>query len=231
MPAAVDRLIVATCAGRAASLTGQGVAGYDLLRRAVTAAPKADDRLRLWALTNLAEIAVRLGKREKAERHFRAALDLGRRDVYLLGAYADFLLQQGRAEDARSLLDGDTRVDALLLRLTIAEDRLGRNTADKYRAMLEARFEASRRRGSVLHRREEARFNLEVLKRHDEALRLAEANWAVQKEPQDAALVLQAALAAEAPERAAPVAEWVEGTGLEDVSVRALMRRLKRGDA
>ena len=29
-----------------------------------------------------------------AEQHFRAALNLGRRSVYLLGAYADFLLDQ-----------------------------------------------------------------------------------------------------------------------------------------
>ena len=229
LPRKLDRLVIATCAGRVLSLTGQAETGYDVLRRALEAAPRAEPRLRLWALTNLAEIAVRLGKAEAAERHFRAALDLGRRDAYLLGAYADFLLDADRPEEARALLRDRTRVDALLLRLAIAEARLEKDTAQQHRATLAARFEASRRRGSQVHRREEARFNLEVLKRPGAALRLAEANWAVQKEPGDARLVLKAAFAAGDPERARPVAEWVRGVGLEDAALDALMRRLEEG--
>ncbi len=228
LPKNLHPLITATCVGRVMSLTGQAAQGQDRLKQSI-AAEANDDRLRLWALTNLGEIAARIGDNEEAERRFRAALDLGRRDVYLLGAYADLLLEQDRVEEARALLDGETRIDALLLRLAIAEDRLGRDTANEYRAMLEARFDASNRRGSTLHQREEARFHLEVLRQPESALRLAEANWAVQKEPQDTALVLQAALAAGAPERAGPVLKWVTETGLEDVSIRALIRQLDKG--
>jgi thioredoxin-like negative regulator of GroEL len=229
LPKSVPRLIVATCVGRVESLTGQAATGKDLLTQAIAKAGKKQDRLRLWALTNLAEIAARTGDNQDAEQRFLEALDLGRRDVYLLGAYADFLLEQGRTREARDLLDGDTRADALLLRLAIAEDRLGREVAAEYRATLEARFEASRRRGSILHRREEARFKLEILKQSESALRLAVANWGLQKEPQDAALVLRAAIAAKAPERAAPIVKWVEKSGLEDVSIDALIQRLKKG--
>ena len=57
----------------------------------------------------------------------------------------------------------------------------------------------------------------------------AVANWGLQKEPQDAALVLRAAIAAKAPERAAPIVKWVERSGLEDVSIEALIQRLKKG--
>jgi len=229
LPKAVPPLIVATCAGRIESLTGEAAKGKDRLSQALAQADKTEDRLRLWALTNLAEIAARGGDNREAERRFREALDLGRRDVYLLGAFADFLLEQGRPQDARDLLDGDTRADGLLLRLAIAEDRLGQAAASQYRAALEARFEASRRRGSILHRREEARFNLEILKQPETALRLALENWALQKEPQDAALVLRTALAAKAPERAAPIVNWISGSGLEDVTIEALLRRLKQG--
>lgn len=229
LPREAGRLVIAACAGRALSLTGQAETGYEVLRRALEASPQADARVRLWALTGLAEIAVRLGKAEAAEKHFRAALELGERDAYLLGNYADFLLDAERPEDARTLLRDGTRVDALLLRLCIAETRLARDTARRHRESLMARFEASRRRGSEVHQREEARFNLEVLARPGEALRLAEANWAAQKEPADARLVLQAALAAGQPERARPVAEWLRGLGLEDAALDALMRRLEEG--
>ena len=228
LPRALERLVVAACAGRALSLTGQAETGYAFLQRALEAAPRVDPRLRLWALTNLAEIAARLGKAEAAERHFRAALDLGPRDAYLLGAYADFLLDRDRPEEVRALLEDATRVDALLLHLAMAEDRLDRDEARRHRETLAARFEAGRRRGSRVHLREEARFNLEILKRPAEALRLAEANWAAQKEPADARLVLKAALAAGAPERARPVAEWLRGIGLEDVALEALLARLDR---
>ncbi len=228
LPGNVDALVAATCAGRIASLSGAADLGYALLSRAIADAPMAEVSIRLWALTNLAEIAVRLGRAEQAERHFRDAIALGQRNAYLLGAYADFLLAQGRLAAARDLLRDETQIDCLLLRLAIAEDRLGLGSAGARRAELAARFDASRRRGSQTHQREEARFNLEILDRPRDALRLAEANWAVQKEPEDAALVIAAALAAGEPERARPVAEWVRGFGLEDVAMDALIQRLDR---
>ena len=230
LPGAVDRLVVVTCAGRVASLTGRAAAGYEAIRRAVAAAPDADPTLRLWALTTLAEIAARRGRTEVAERHFRDSLALHKRDVYLLGAYADFLLDEGRAEEAYRLLDGETRIDALLLRRAVAACRLGLDTAGPLRESLRARFAAERRRGSPLHQREDARFHLEILDRPLEALRLAEANWAVQKEPADAALLLKAAIAAGEPARAAPVAAWVQRMGLEDVVLDRLIRRLEQGE-
>ena len=226
LPRGVAQLIVITCAGRIFSLTGNAEQGYEALRRALAVAPGADAALRLWALTNLGEMASRLGRVEEAEAHYQAALGLGRRDAYLLGAYADFLLERDRAEEACTLLQGETRIDALLLRLAIAETRLGHAAARAHRDTLMARFEASRRRGSEIHRREEARFKYELLGQPAEALRLAEENWRVQKEPQDALVVLEAALAAGDPERAVPVAEWLRGVGLQDVKLEALMRRL-----
>jgi len=229
LPRAIGRLVLAACAGRVLSLTGEAERAYELLRRALDASPKAETDLRLWVLTNLAEIATHLGKFDLAEQHFRDALDLGNRDTFLLGAYTDFLLDRDRSEEVRSLLRDRTRADALLLRLAIAEKRLGGGAAVRYREALQARFDASRLRGNAVHLREEARFNLEVLDRPDEALRLAEANWAVQKEPADALLVLKAALAAGEPERARPVGAWLRDLGMEHVAVDALVLRLQRG--
>jgi trans-aconitate methyltransferase len=81
-------------------------------------------------------------------------------------------------------------------------------------------------RGSVIHRREEARFTLEILDHPAEALALAQANWQVQREPWDARLVLAAALAADRPSEAQPVVDWVRRTGLEDPQIEQLVERV-----
>ena len=235
LPAAVGELIIATCLSRVDSLSGFAAEAYDRLAGALrrdAAAPESSRRpdLRLWALTNLAEIAAGLGRGEAAERHFREALALGRRNAYLLGAYGDLLLDQGRFQEARTLLADESRIDALLLRRAIAEKGLGGPEAGRLATVLEARFEASRRRGDVRHQREEARFRLDFGGEPSEALRLAKQNWTAQREPWDARIVLEAALAAQQPQAAAEVADWVARQGLEDVAIQALLTRLEETD-
>lgn len=226
----VDRLVIATCIGRVESLSGKAEAGYERLRRALDASPDAEDRLRVWALTVLAEIAARRGAPAAAEAHFRDALALGLRDPYLLGAYADVLLDQGRADEVVALLKDETRVDALLLRLTIAAQRLGRADAADHAAALRARFAASRKRNDARHLREDARFTLEVLGAPRRALGLAKANWRTQREPADARLVLAAAVAADAAGEARKILDWLARTGLQDAALEPLVQRLKRGE-
>jgi len=85
-------------------------------------------------------------------------------DAYLKAAYADFLLDRDRPREVLPLLRNDTKNDPLLLRLALAEQRLPdeRDAFARHRADLAARFDAARRRGDSLHRREEARFRLTI---------------------------------------------------------------------
>jgi predicted Zn-dependent protease len=188
-----------------------------------------NDQVRLWALTVLAETDARLGDSEAAERHFREALSLGPRDSYLLGAYADFLLDARRPDEVRTLLQNESRIDPLLLRLALADQALGAPTLASRVTDLGERFAANRRRGDTSHQREEARFALYLLKDSQEALRLAEANWAQQREPWDARVLLAAALAAARPAAARPVLDWLQTTHLEDDHVRELAAKLAGG--
>jgi Tfp pilus assembly protein PilF len=222
-------LIAAACLADVASVTGQAARAYALLRRSLDAAPDADAEVRLWALTALAEIAVRSDDPAAAERDFRAALALGIKDAYLLGAYADFLLDRGRPAEARDLLTDETRADPLLLRLALAEQALGAPELPAHVATLAARFDASRMRGDTVHQREEARFALHLLNDPATALRLATENWRVQREPWDARLLLEAALAADAPAAAAGVLDWLQSTGLEEPQIARLAHRLREG--
>jgi len=174
-------------------------------------------------LTLAAEIAWRRGDATAAEAHFREALALSSRDGYLLGAYADFLLERNRAREAVLLLAGSTRNDALLLRLALAEKALPdrRSEFTVHRQQLADRFAAARLRGDTLHLREEARFRLDIEDDPKTAVALALANWNVQREPADLRILAAAARASNDGDARRIVADWIASTRIEDVAVVA----------
>jgi hypothetical protein len=226
-----ETLVTAICVDGVFGLSGRAAAGYDDLRQTLDGAPAAESgEIRLWALTVLGEAATRLGNFAAAEEHLKAALGLGIRDVYLLGAYADFLLDRGRPQEVRSLLEKEVRVDPLLLRLALAEQDLGTPGLADHIADLAERFAEARLRGDTVHQREEARFTLYLLKQPRDALRLAEANWAVQREPSDARLLLEAALAAGQPAAARPVLDWLLASRLEDRRLSKLAAQFRQAE-
>lgn len=222
-----DDVIVVTCLSSAASRSGQSLSAYRLLRETLSAADDMQPTVELWALTVLGEIAASLGRHGDAENHFLSALRLKTRDVYLLSAYADFLLDRGRAQEVSELLADEARVDGLLLRLALAKQRLNADGLGRHVRSLAARYAAGRRRADTAHGRDESRFKLHLLAEPNAALAIAKENWQVQREPWDARLVLEAALAARAPEEAVEVVEWLKKTGLQDVWIAALVQRME----
>jgi hypothetical protein len=227
----VAPLPLAACIAGAQGQGGAARQAYRRLERSLAGARTPDPAIESWALTILAELAVQLADPVAAERHFRSALALAPDDPYLLGAYADLLLDLGRAAEVVTLLAGRERIDALLLRLALAERHLARPGLAGHVALLEARFAAARRRGDEVHLREAARFALELRDRPEEALALALADFAVQREPADVRIALAAALAAGRPAAAAPVLAWLERSGLEDAKSAALRRALEAAAA
>lgn len=215
-------LIAYTCTCGVTSLHGQARASYDLLLRIVERDTEAEPMERQWALGVLAEIAERRGDAAAAERHYRAALRAGQDDAYLLGAYADFLLDQRRSAEVVTLLKDYTRNDGLLLRLALAEQALGAAGLETHHDQLRARFAAARERGDGLHRREEARFQLALEHDPRAALRLAQDNWSTQREPADARSVIESAIAARAPAAARPVLQWLDKRQVEDARLKTL---------
>lgn len=221
-------LVVATCTADAGSLIRNPAALLDTLGEALERDPRAATDERLWALTVRAEIAERLGRPETVDffREAFAATDPARPDPYLLNAYADFLLESGEPGMARDLLLNYATLDDARLRLAIAEQRLMstqprlRDSIEAHRQMLAQRFEQSQRRGELPHLREWGRFLLHLEGDAMAALAVALDNWAVQKEPADALLVLDASAAAGRPDAAQPVLAWLQRTGLQDVRIQ-----------
>ena len=221
-------LLFNACLNGALGRNGQVEFAYASLRRALENALEVDVEERLWVTTVLAELAEQRGDAQAAETHFRDALALGRRNVYLLGAYADFLLDQNHPAEARALLQDEQRADNLLLRLALAERRLDDPAWQRHADILEARFAAARERGDETHLATEARLKLDLRQQPVEALQLAQRNWAQrQREPQDARLLLEAALAAGQPAAAHEVLDWLARVKLEDRRLAELSRRLR----
>ena len=221
-------LIVAGCMAVPASLTGDAEGAYTRLLQ-VLGRSGADPAAREWALTLAAEIAQRRGDFLAAENHYRMALALDPRDAYLQGAYADFLLDRDRPRDVLPVVGDDLKNDALLLRRVLAEAALPdqRDAFLAHRDEMAARFDAARRRGDSLHRREEARFRLMIERDIAGALTLARDNWKVQREPADLRVLVDAARAANDAPTLRLAADWIASTRLEDKAVVAALEGRK----
>ncbi|MEX8517453.1 MAG: hypothetical protein AB3X44_02900 [Leptothrix sp. (in: b-proteobacteria)] len=194
------------CLAELASLQGHAAEAVAALAE-LADAPEArqSDGAAGWLALVRAELAERQGDAH-AEQYFQQALRL-QPDTYSRAAYADWLLDHDRAGEVLTLIaerDPTQLADALLLRRAIALQRQRDPAAAATIATLQARFDAAHARGDNSHRREEARF---LLLRGDTAgaLTLARANWAQQREPADARLLHDAALAAGQPDAAEPV--------------------------
>jgi len=202
------------CTAYLDSATGKAAAAHRALSAALARASDASPETRLWVLTRLAEMSLRQGDARQAEQHFRVALALGVRDQFLLAAYADFLLDQGRPAEVIALLRDWVRSDILLLRLALAEKALDAPAAKEHIEALRSRFDAAALRGDLLGRKERA-------------LALARENWKLQREPRDARMLLEAALAMNDPAAGKDALDWLERSGHEDPGLRRTAEKLK----
>ena len=219
-------LLAAGCQAPIDALTGRANAAAIALSVALKSSPDASPEARLWVQTRLAETAERRGSLALAERAFKDALALGVPDVYLQAAYADFLLDNGRAQEVLTLLKDGARADVLLLRLALAAKAAGDPRTEGWSRDLAARFAAARVRGDTTHEKEEARFVLVLQGDPVRALALARSNYAVQREPADARILLEAAIAAGQPAAAAPALDWLDTHRVESVLLRSLASKL-----
>jgi hypothetical protein len=214
-------LPAAACLAELASLSGQATAAARAL-----AALSPGRSMPPWLALMRAELAERLGDDVAAPSLYRTAL-AGEDSVYTRAAFADWLLAHRRSAAALALVEDspDADSDALLLRRAIALRQLGRD-ASAPAALLRERLAGADRREPGGHAREQARFALDVSGDPRAALRLARLNWAQQREPADALLLLRAALAAGRPGDATrrELAGTLRGKGWQDARLAALDR-------
>lgn len=228
-------LVAAACGANLAPYAGESERGLEALSRVLESHGTAASGLGVWALTLGAELAVGIGEPDTADGYYRRAQamadQLGATDLYLLGSYADHLIDQRRPGEAARLLAEAPPSDPLLIRLAVARAAEDPARGRRLQDLLEQRMRALQSREDDTHAREQAWFHLHV--RHDAqvALRHAQRNWQVQHEMRDARLLLEAALAAERPEAAGPVLDWMNARRIDHAWLNDLARRLRAGAA
>jgi tetratricopeptide (TPR) repeat protein len=204
---AADPAITTLCVQSLRSLTGNLKEAYATV--ATLPEQALPPEARAWRFSELGEMAERLGDDAAAERWLRQGLEVAPDDLYMRSALADVLLRQGRAAETLQLLNGLDSMEPMLLRLAIAHRMLRDPLAQSSATVLGGEFDLEQQRGDAVHRREQARYFLDVDPQPKAALAAALANWQVQREPDDVLVLLRAALAAHQPDAAAPVRQFL----------------------
>lgn len=171
---------------------------------------------RAWRYSELGEMAERLGNDEAAEVWLREGVRSAPEDFYMRLAYADLMLRHGRAAETLDLLAGFESMEPMLLRMAIAHQELRDDRLSHAEEQLTTAFDLEQRRGDPVHRREQARFLLDVEHQPLAALEAAQENWQVQREPDDVLILLRAAQAAHRSDAETTALRFLRTTGLED---------------
>ena len=222
-----SKLVTLTCANNIHNLNGQAQKSYAKLKVAYADSGESNPSIQVWVLTLLAEMATRLNDIHAAEQYFKQAMSIEEPDSYLLGAYSDFLLVQQRPQEVIKLLKNKTRIDALLLRYAEALEATKSSETTSQIETLKQRFAAAMLRGDTVHQREQSRFELRLMHNPIKALQIAILNWNVQKEPADARVYLEAAIAAKDKDAIQKLATWLAAYHLEDIELTNLMNKYK----
>ncbi|MGH8231978.1 MAG: tetratricopeptide repeat protein, partial [Steroidobacteraceae bacterium] len=215
LAAQADSTVTGLCEQSLRALTGHLPEAY----QAVQALPQQGlgIEVRAWRYSELGGMAERLGQDAAAEHWWREGLALMPDDFYVRAACADLLLRQRRAAEARALLSGYESMEPMLLRIVLADQILGDRRDQNDRALLASAFQVEEQRGEAVHRLEQARFLLDVERAPEAALRAAQQNWQVQREPEDALILMRAAQAAGRPGAADAALDFVQQHNLQDV--------------
>ena len=219
-----DAAISALCRESLRGLTGHLQSAY----AALVALPlqQLPAEARAWRYSELGEMAERQGDDRAAEHWFREGLQLSPEDFYMRAACADLLLRERRAAETLQLLSGFQSMEPMLLRIVLAQQLLGQGEGASGRAMLAAAFDVEQQRGEAVHRREQARFLLDIEQQPAAALAAAEENWRVQREPDDLLILLRSAQAARRPDAARPALLFMQQQRLEDVRLEPYRQQL-----
>jgi tetratricopeptide (TPR) repeat protein len=208
-------LIADSCMAQVNARTGNALIAYNTLKERVGAAETTDITGKLWAEGTLGDIAAQLGK-EEAATHWMAVLRVTPEDLYTRGQLADWHLQRGNNSTALALTKGYDRVDSLAVIRVIALQRAGNAQASALIVELRKRFAEARWRGTLLHQRDIARFELDAEDNPADALKNAADNWRDQREPMDTRLLLRAADAAGSDPHRRQVRAWLETQNQKD---------------
>lgn len=173
----------------------------------------ARNRQRIQARLTLANLELVQGRYRQARQHC-LALQSAYPGLIAASCQALVSARTGNARQAYRTLKRQVN-EAATAGTTDPTSRLWAE-ADALNRRLRERFAEAKWRGAMLHKRDFARFQLDVEQQPEVALKFAMANWQSQREPPDTRLALRAAQATDNQEQLKRVMDWLSSHGQAD---------------
>jgi len=218
--------------------TGQPLPAVELLSRAIRSVNYQDASSQDWLGFHLGEAYRVAGQPAKALAVWGQRLQASPQSHLIRLSLADLLNQQGQYRQALTIAMAATgsgnvpnstasMTDALLMQAVLASRGLKDPDEIRLASQLEARLQSQALRQEALIERPKLIYQIAYGRDLKAGLALSINNWQLQKEPPDAVLFVQAALALGQARAAEPVVNWAEKTGYADPQLTPLLAQLK----
>jgi predicted Zn-dependent protease len=207
--------------------TGQGQAAAEMLQTLVRAPDMQSASSQDWLGFHLGEALRVAGQPQQAIAVWDKQLKASPQSHLLRLSLAELLNQQGQSRQAKLIASTPEPSDALLMQALLASRGLQDGDQARLAALLDARFQSQALRQESLIERPRLIYLIGYGKDPAAGLALSVDNWKLQKEPPDAVLFAQAALAVNQPRAAEPVVSWAEKTGYTEPQLKQLIGQLK----
>jgi len=213
--------------------TGQASSAVQLLSTSLRSPGYQDDASQVWIGFHLGEAHRVAQQPERAIAVWQQLLQAHPQSHLLRLSLADLLNQQGQFQQAKSVATAQASpsnsnlTDALLMQAVLASRGLKAPDEAALAGQMAARLKSQALRQESLIERPKLIY--QIAYGHDLAagLALSIENWQQQKEPPDAVLFAQAALARQQARAAEPVVQWAQTTGYTDPQLAPLITQLK----
>lgn len=207
--------------------TGQAQAAVAQLQSAITAAQFKDASSQAWLGFHLGEALRVAGQPAKALAVWDQQLKAQPQSHLLRLSLADLLNQQGQHAKAKKVANAAASTDALLMQALLASRALKDPDEARLASQMAARLQSQALRQEALIERPKLIYQIAYGQDLGAGLALSVENWQLQKEPPDAVLFVQAALAMKQARAAEPVLAWAEKTGYTDPQLAPLLAQLQ----
>lgn len=211
--------------------TGQPSKAIQLLTQAFQSPSYQDTGSQDWLGFHLGEAYRVAGQPDMAITIWRERLKISARSHLLRLSLAELLNKKGLYQQAKETAifqtDISTLSDALLMQALLASRATKNADESRLADLMDARLKTQALRQEALIERPKLIYQISYGKDLSSGLALSIENWRLQKEPPDALLFVQAALALGQAHAAEPVVVWMAQTGYSDPELSAAVKQLK----
>jgi predicted Zn-dependent protease len=218
--------------------TGQAPDAVRMLRESIRSVDHQDASSQVWIGFHLGEAHRVAGQPDQAIKVWQQILQAQPRSHLLRLSLAELLNQQGRFAEAKAVAthkktsssasqSSSSLTDALLVQALLASRGLGSSDEAALAGQMQARLQAQALRQESLIERPKLIYQIAYGQDLAAGLALSIENWQLQKEPPDALLFVQAALATNQARAAEQVVNWAQATGYTEPLLRQGIEQLK----